>query len=168
MSEMMMNVKRFFGMEPAADARDVDDYADDRGYDRDDYRAADDRDYGHDGYADDYDHYDDGYGRRYKPQYEVPRYEPALREPMHHHITPRADFAEKYSEAREIGERFRDGDIVTFDLSELPMEQRKRYIDFAAGLSFALCGRIEADGNSFTLLPEGVEAAEPRRDALSG
>ena len=166
MAEFMQQVKRYFGMEPVADARDAGDYADDRGYAGDNYEA--DRGYDHGSYADDrgYDEYEDDYA-----PYPAERFEDevlAPRRPLHHHITPQADFVDKYSEAREIGERFRDGDIVTFDLAELPMEQRKRYIDFAAGLSFALRGRIEADGNVFTLLPEGVELADARRDALSG
>ncbi|WP_448852383.1 cell division protein SepF [Corynebacterium sp. 335C] len=168
MAEFMQNVKRYFGMEPVADARDADDYADERRYERPAY--ADD--HGYDDRA--YDEYEDDYADDYA-DYEAPRYvreepapAPAPRRPVHHRITPQADFVDKYSEAREIGERFRDGDIVTFDLADLPMEQRKRYIDFAAGLSFALRGRIEADGNVFTLLPEGVEAADAGRDALSG
>lgn len=84
-----------------------------------------------------------------------------------HHITPKTEFLDKYSEAREIGENFRDGDIVVFDLVDLEPGERKRYLDFVAGLAFALRGRIEADGTRFTLLPEGVELSDTDRDRLS-
>ena len=72
-----------------------------------------------------------------------------------------------YNEARVIGENFRDGDIVVFDLVDLEPGERKRYLDFVAGLAFALRGRIEADGTRFTLLPEGVELSDTDRDRLS-
>ena len=61
----------------------------------------------------------------------------------------------------------RDGDIVVFDLVDLEPGERKRYLDFVAGLAFALRGRIEADGTRFTLLPEGVELSDTDRDRLS-
>ena len=87
--------------------------------------------------------------------------------PTVRHITPKTDFLDKYSEAKDIGEAFRDGDIVVFDLVDLEPAERKRYLDFVAGLAFALRGVIEADGTRFTLLPGGVTLSDAERDRLS-
>jgi cell division inhibitor SepF len=43
-----------------------------------------------------------------------------------------------YSEARTIGERFRDGTPVIMDLVSMDNADAKRLVDFAAGLAFAL------------------------------
>lgn len=51
--------------------------------------------------------------------------------------TPRS-----YNDAKEIGEPFRDGDAVIMDLSDLDAADAKRLVDFAAGLCFALRGRM--------------------------
>ena len=82
-------------------------------------------------------------------------------------IKPESDFRDRYSKAPEIGRHFRDGDIVTFDLSALDPAEQKRYLDFAAGLAFALRGRIRPDGSVITLIPEGVSASEISSERLS-
>jgi cell division inhibitor SepF len=48
-----------------------------------------------------------------------------------------------YNEARTIGEHFRDGTPVIMNLTEMDDTDAKRLVDFAAGLSFGLHGRIE-------------------------
>ena len=73
------------------------------------------------------------------------------KEPEQVFIKPESGFQDKYSKAPDIGSHFRDGDIVTFDLSELDPSEAKRYVDFVAGLVFGLRGRIKADGSVFTL-----------------
>ena len=50
---------------------------------------------------------------------------------------------------------------------DLEPAERKRYLDFVAGLAFALRGVIEADGTRFTLLPGGVTLSDAERDRLS-
>lgn len=90
------------------------------------------------------------------------------REPEHVFIKPESSFQDKYSKAPEIGKSFRDGDIVTFDLSELDPSEAKRYVDFVAGLVFGLRGRLKADGSVFTLYPHGCEVSEPQYDRMSG
>lgn len=169
MADFLRKFNDYFGLTPDAGKDGYDDYRED-GY------APADRDYGYER------GYDRDYGRGYdEPGYDEPGYDepgrdydsPRLRPlaapatPERVHITPRADFADAYSEAREIGERFRDGDVVTFDLVDLAPAERKRYLDFAAGLSFALRGRIIPDGTAFTLLPEGVELPDAGRDQMS-
>ena len=47
-----------------------------------------------------------------------------------------------YSEARTIGERFRDGQPVIMDLVSMDNADAKRLVDFAAGLAFALRGSL--------------------------
>ncbi|SDR87913.1 cell division protein SepF [Corynebacterium timonense] len=62
---------------------------------------------------------------------------PRTLEPAIVTATPR-----NYNDAKEIGEPFRDGDAVIMDLSDLDAADAKRLVDFAAGLCFALRGRM--------------------------
>ncbi len=76
-----------------------------------------------------------------------------------------------YNEARTIGEHFRDGTPVIMNLTEMDDVDAKRLVDFAAGLSFGLRGRIERVTNKvFLLSPEHVEvtAEDKARIAESG
>jgi len=76
-----------------------------------------------------------------------------------------------YNEARTIGEHFRDGTPVIMNLTEMDDTDAKRLVDFAAGLSFGLRGRIERVTNKvFLLSPEHVEvtAADKARIAENG
>ena len=90
------------------------------------------------------------------------------KEPEQVFIKPESGFQDKYSKAPDIGSHFRDGDIVTFDLSELDPAEAKRYVDFVAGLVFGLRGRIKADGSVFTLYPHGCDVNEGQFDRMSG
>ncbi|WP_305884940.1 cell division protein SepF [Klenkia sp. PcliD-1-E] len=63
-----------------------------------------------------------------------------------------------YNEARTIGERFRSGDAVLMNLSEIDDADAKRLVDFAAGLSFGLHGSIErVTAKVFLLSPAGTD-----------
>ena len=62
-----------------------------------------------------------------------------------------------YSEARTIGERFRDGTPVIMDLVTMDNADAKRLVDFAAGLAFALRGIVRQGRD------EGVPAVAGRR-----
>lgn len=183
MASFTTNFARFFGLDPAIERMEPhdDEYAEDldrdRGYGRrygSDSRLDDG--YGRDGYGRDEDRYygsrdDEDLDRRpssvgrYAPQHLRPLDEPI--EPKHVHFVPKADFQDRFSEARDIGLAFRDNDIVTFDLSELDDAEATRYMDFAAGMAFALRGRIRQDGRSFTLIPEGVELPDTEHDRMS-
>jgi cell division inhibitor SepF len=62
-----------------------------------------------------------------------------------------------YNEARTIGEHFRKNTPVIMNLSEMEDADAKRLVDFAAGLSFGLHGRIErVTAKVFLLSPHNV------------
>ncbi len=76
-----------------------------------------------------------------------------------------------YSEARTIGERFRDGQPVIMDLVSMENADAKRLVDFAAGLAFALRGSFNKVATKvFLLAPADVDvsAEERRRIAEAG
>jgi cell division inhibitor SepF len=76
-----------------------------------------------------------------------------------------------YSEARIIGERFREGNPVIMDLVDLSNADAKRLVDFAAGLAFALRGSFDKVATKvFLLSPADVDvsAEERRRIAENG
>jgi cell division inhibitor SepF len=76
-----------------------------------------------------------------------------------------------YSEARAIGERFRDGTPVIMDLVTMDNADAKRLVDFAAGLAFALRGSFDKVATKvFLLSPADIDvtAEERRRIAEAG
>ena len=76
-----------------------------------------------------------------------------------------------YSEARTIGERFRDGTPVIMDLVSMDKDDAKRLVDFAAGLAFALRGSFDKVATKvFLLSPADVDVSpeERRRIAETG
>ncbi|CAJ1497090.1 cell division protein SepF [[Mycobacterium] kokjensenii] len=76
-----------------------------------------------------------------------------------------------YSEARTIGERFRDGAPVIMDLVSMDNADAKRLVDFAAGLAFALRGSFDKVATKVFLLSPAdvvVSPEERRRIAETG
>jgi len=76
-----------------------------------------------------------------------------------------------YNEARTIGEHFRSSVPVIMNLSEMDDSDAKRLVDFAAGLTFGLHGRIErVTAKVFLLSPNNVTvtAADKARIAEGG
>ena len=75
-----------------------------------------------------------------------------------------------YNEARPIGERFREGNPVIMNLTEMEDRDAKRLVDFAAGLAFALRGSIDKVTNKvFLLSPPNVDvSAEDKRRIAEG
>jgi cell division inhibitor SepF len=62
-----------------------------------------------------------------------------------------------YNEARTIGESFRKNTPVIMNLTEMDDADAKRLVDFAAGLTFGLHGRIErVTAKVFLLSPHNV------------
>jgi cell division inhibitor SepF len=62
-----------------------------------------------------------------------------------------------YNEARTIGESFRQNTPVIMNLSEMDDADAKRLVDFAAGLTFGLHGRLErVTAKVFLLSPHNV------------
>ena len=145
------NAKEFFGLSPI-DMEHEDAYYD---YDREDprYRTS-----GSAAYAPSRDYEYGGYSRperEKRPQYQAP--EPKL---IAVEVT-------SYSQAAQIGEPFRDGDAVVFDLTRMEPGDNKRIVDFAAGLCYALRGKmvnvtrnIDTDRTVFAITPEGAEFSQ--------
>ncbi|MGP6172812.1 cell division protein SepF [Corynebacterium sp. A21] len=66
-----------------------------------------------------------------------------------------------YKEAARIGEPFRDGDVVVFDLSDMDKAEATRLVDFAAGLCFALRGTMKkVEGRVFAIVPETANVSQ--------
>jgi cell division inhibitor SepF len=93
-----------------------------------------------------------GYGREldderagYPDEYRQPSYQITA-------LHPRT-----YNEARTIGEHFRRSTPVIMNLSDMDDADAKRLVDFAAGLTFGLHGRIErVTAKVFLLSPHNV------------
>ena len=63
-----------------------------------------------------------------------------------------------YNEAAVIGEHFRSGSPVIMNLTEMDDTLAKRMIDFAAGLTFGLHGRLEkVTSKVFLLSPQNID-----------
>ena len=78
-------------------------------------------------------------------------------------ITPRF-----YSEARAIGEYYRDGNPVIMNLSDMEESERKRLIDFASGLVFGHAGTIErVTSKVFLLSPPNVMVSSEEKTAAA-
>lgn len=75
-----------------------------------------------------------------------------------------------YTEAREIGEAYRDGTPVIINLTEMDNADAKRVVDFAAGLAFALRGSMDRVTSKVFLLspPDADVSAEDRRRIAEG
>ncbi|GAB10160.1 cell division protein SepF [Gordonia araii NBRC 100433] len=76
-----------------------------------------------------------------------------------------------YSEARTIGERFRNGNPVIMDLVDMSNADAKRLVDFAAGLAFALRGSFDKVATKvFLLAPADIDVSpeDRRRIAETG
>lgn len=74
-----------------------------------------------------------------------------------------------FGEARVIGEKYRDGQSVIMDMTEMADADARRLVDFAAGLAFAMRGSIDkVTTKVFMLLPSDIDAsdisAEQRRE----
>ncbi len=73
-----------------------------------------------------------------------------------------------YSEARTIGERFRNGSPVIMDLVDMSNADAKRLVDFAAGLAFALRGSFDKVATKvFLLAPADIDVSPEDRRRLA-
>ena len=73
-----------------------------------------------------------------------------------------------YSEARTIGEQYREGNPVIMNLSDMEETERKRLVDFASGLVFVLHGSIErVTSKVFLLSPENVSVSNDAKTAAA-
>ena len=73
-----------------------------------------------------------------------------------------------YNEARVIGERYREGNTVLMNLSDMGDEERKRLVDFASGLVFGHHGTIErVTSKVFLLSPANVTVSSEVKTAAA-
>jgi cell division inhibitor SepF len=90
---------------------------------------------------------------------------PVVHENSYHIISlqPRS-----YSEARQVGEAFREGNPVIVNLDDMEESERKRLVDFASGLVFGLHGRIERISlKVFLLSPANVNVSNEDRTSAT-
>jgi cell division inhibitor SepF len=72
-----------------------------------------------------------------------------------------------FNEARELGERFRQGIPVIMNLQGTEDATARRLVDFASGLVFGLGGRIETVANRvYMLTPANVEVSAEERERI--
>ena len=69
-----------------------------------------------------------------------------------------------FDDAAKVGGPFRDGDAVVFELTDADRGSAKRFVDFAAGLCFALEGRmknltkgVDTSRKVFAIVPKGAD-----------
>jgi len=73
-----------------------------------------------------------------------------------------------YNEARTVGERYRLGQPVLMNLSDMDESERKRLVDFASGLAFGLHGSIErVTSKVFLLTPANVRVSTENKTAAT-
>ncbi len=73
-----------------------------------------------------------------------------------------------YNEARTVGERYRTGQPVLMNLSDMEESERKRLVDFASGLVFGLHGSIErVTSKVFLLTPANVRVSTENKAAAT-
>jgi cell division inhibitor SepF len=73
-----------------------------------------------------------------------------------------------YSEARKMGEHYREGNPVIINLDDMEEGERKRLVDFASGLVFGLHGRIERVSHKvFLLSPANVNVSSEDKTAAA-
>lgn len=108
---------------------------------------------------------DDVYGRRQGGRLEEPT--EAVIHPIPSAATGKVHLIEPsgFNDAEEIGEKFKSDIPVIVNLQAMEADTAKRLIDFAAGLTFGLDGRIQRVADKvFLLTPRNVEvSAEERR-----
>ena len=94
-------------------------------------------------------------------------------EPIAHHVDEeRPSYSivtlqpRSYSEARKVGEHYREGNPVIINLDDMEEGERKRLVDFASGLVFGLHGRIERISlKVFLLSPANVSVSNEEKSA---
>ena len=89
----------------------------------------------------------------YQPEYQAP---PRVYQAAVVRVSLRS-----YTEASRIGEPFRDGDVVVFDITEVQSADAKRIVDFAAGVCFGLRGKMEKVApRVFAVIPENAHVSQ--------
>lgn len=73
----------------------------------------------------------------------------------------------RFSDVQEIGDRFKERQLVVVDLENLSKDLSRRVIDFCSGVTYSLEGRIEKLFDSVLLLsPANIELSAQDKDRL--
>ncbi|MBI4261656.1 MAG: cell division protein SepF [Actinobacteria bacterium] len=73
----------------------------------------------------------------------------------------------RFNEAREVGDRFKEGVPVIMNLQGTEDSIARRLVDFASGLVYGLDGKIEmVAGRVYLLTPADVEVSAEERERL--
>ena len=111
--------------------------------------------------------YSENSSSAYAPRRAPQSYEPA---PVHEAISLTA-----FNDAAKVGEPFRDGDAVVFELTDAEKATAKRFIDFAAGLCFGLEGRMlnltkgmDTERKVFSIVPKSADIAKHELERAAG
>lgn len=73
-----------------------------------------------------------------------------------------------FEEVERVGERYRSGQPVLFDLRDAEPAVARRVLDFVSGVTYALRGRlVPAGSRCFLLVPDGVDVPLDERHRLS-
>ncbi len=74
----------------------------------------------------------------------------------------------RFEDVEAVGARYRTGQAVLFDVSEASSATARRVVDFVAGLTYALRGKLHKVGSrAFLLVPDGVELLHEERRRLT-
>ncbi len=74
---------------------------------------------------------------------------------------------EQFDDVEEIGSRYRSGQPVLLDLGRVDKALARRVLDFVAGLTYALHGKMtKSGGRAFLVVPDGVEITPEERSRL--
>jgi cell division inhibitor SepF len=81
-----------------------------------------------------------------------------------HTVTPAS-----FNDAQDVGDRFKEGQPVIVNLQDVDADLKRRLIDFASGLCYALDGKVERVANGVYLLsPANVQVSDEDRRRISG
>ena len=98
---------------------------------------------------------------RHEPSSEVP---PAVRIVENRTASPHAISPTTFNEAQGIGDRFKAGQPVIVNLQGADRDLRRRLVDFASGLCYALGGKMDRVADQVYLLtPADVEVSAADR-----
>jgi cell division inhibitor SepF len=98
---------------------------------------------------------------------------PVAAAPVHQEVMPIMDqiftiHPRFYNEARNVGERYREGQPVLMNLTDMDESERKRLVDFASGLVFGHHGSIErVTSKVFLLTPPNVRVSTDTKAAAA-
>ena len=114
----------------------------------------------------------------YAPRRAPQAYEPApAPAPVEEKFVPTivAISLTSFNDAAKVGEPFRDGDAVVFEITDAERGTAKRFIDFAAGLCFGLEGRMlnlskgmDTQRKVFAVVPKSADIAKPELERAAG